>query len=1018
MATACWTQVWKSLTPCTNGLKSVISSFHILSTETLQVKSAVKDYRAGSRQGQGRSSNFVVLAICSAVVGLAVIILVTTLVLVLRPKNNPLQCFEEDDESDYRGLVNMTQDGDNCGSWTDQTVHEHTRTPEKYPNSGLGDHNYCRNPDGDVGAWCYTTKLDKRWAYCDVGKPSDDCSVTTQESATTSSPGPPGVTTLQTTETDFTTAGTTESSFPTQTTTDGSYTIWETTDSTLNTENCSNFLVIASCIAAVGVAIAFLAVTLVLVFKDTDEPVEISECFEAEDGSDYRGIVNITKDGENCSVWIDQTIHYHSRTPRNFPFGGLGDHNYCRNPDGDDGVWCYTTNPEVRWDYCYVGEPREDCSVITVAPTTSLPSIPSGECYTDFNGTDYRGAVNTTTNGTECQKWTSLTPHNHSDTPSEHTETGLGNHNFCRNPDNSDGAWCYTTDPGIRVGKCDIGVPSIFWVTTASPDVNTTQGGTESPDTLTTLSLDECFKESDASDYRGKVSTTISGKTCQKWTDQTPHSHTRTPANFPTAGLGNHNYCRNPDEKVQTWCYTTTPSKRWELCYVGEPYDNCTYFVSLETILSFNEVLPLSLKRIIDLVCRSGNILLDACSVKIQERRFNVILLSLYGCFIGIVIALFVATVVMNFHDPVYLLAMTTTLYNEETIIPSNYHKVTTLLHDNSPTPTDIYCCSHCDIYYVCGNCSNFLVIAVCIAAVGVAIALLVVILVLVFRDTDQPVEISECYEEKDGSDYRGVVNITKDGENCAVWIDQTIHYHSRTPRNFPFGGLGDHNYCRNPDGDDGVWCYTTNPEVRWNYCYVGEPREDCSVTTVAPTTSLPSIPAGECYTDFNGTDYRGAVNTTTDGTECQKWTSLTPHNHSDTPSENPGTGLGDHNFCRNPDNSDGAWCYTTDPSIRVGKCDIGVPSDFCDECFKEPDVSDYRGKVSTTISGKTCQKWTDQTPHSHTRTPANFPTAGLGNHNYCRNPDAEVQTWCYTTTPSKRWELCYVGEPYDNCST
>ncbi|XP_077862164.1 apolipoprotein(a)-like [Saccoglossus kowalevskii] len=925
MATAFWASIWKTFTPFTNGWKSIKSSFQSHAPKTSRVsgsKSAQRRYR----KEQGRSSNFVVLAICSAVVGLAVIILVTTLVLVLRPKNNPLleptkipaliECFEEDDESDYRGLVNMTQDGDNCGSWTDQTVHEHTRTPEKYPNSGLGDHNYCRNPDGDVGAWCYTTKLDKRWAYCDVGKPSDDC--------------------------------------------------------------------------------------------------KISECFEAEDGSDYRGIVNITKDGENCSVWIDQTIHYHSRTPRNFPFGGLGDHNYCRNPDGDDGVWCYTTNPEVRWDYCYVGEPREDCS----------------ECYTDFNGTDYRGAVNTTTNGTECQKWTSLTPHNHSDTPSEHTETGLGNHNFCRNPDNSDGAWCYTTDPGIRVGKCDIGVPSIFWDLT-----------------------NECFKESDASDYRGKVSTTISGKTCQKWTDQTPHSHTRTPANFPTAGLGNHNYCRNPDEKVQTWCYTTTPSKRWELCYVGEPYDNCIGTTASHYESSFASYAPKTGEYNLHILCyvhmllcsfiliifrlTRNNPLVQRSSPTVPEayyrfsmqkwKYFTRCLFSQdtapYQTVISKArnvesrnidkITTWSSHVTSDLCNGVN--AMTTTLYNEETIIPSNYHKVTTLLHDNSPTPTDIYCCSHCDIYYVCvicntwaftmvqaGNCSNFLVIAVCIAAVGVAIALLVVILVLVFRDTDQPVEISECYEEKDGSDYRGVVNITKDGENCAVWIDQTIHYHSRTPRNFPFGGLGDHNYCRNPDGDDGVWCYTTNPEVRWNYCYVGEPREDCS----------------ECYTDFNGTDYRGAVNTTTDGTECQKWTSLTPHNHSDTPSENPGTGLGDHNFCRNPDNSDGAWCYTTDPSIRVGKCDIGVPSDFCDECFKEPDVSDYRGKVSTTISGKTCQKWTDQTPHSHTRTPANFPTAGLGNHNYCRNPDAEVQTWCYTTTPSKRWELCYVGEPYDNCST
>ena len=32
------------------------------------------------------------------------------------------------------------------------------------------------------------------------------------------------------------------------------------------------------------------------------------------------------------------------------------DQNYCRNPFGEeDRLWCYTTNPDVEWDYC---EPR------------------------------------------------------------------------------------------------------------------------------------------------------------------------------------------------------------------------------------------------------------------------------------------------------------------------------------------------------------------------------------------------------------------------------------------------------------------------------------------------------------------------------------------------------------------------------------------------------------------------------------------------------------------------------------
>jgi len=68
---------------------------------------------------------------------------------------------------------------------------------------------------------------------------------------------------------------------------------------------------------------------------------------------------------------------------------------------------------------------------------------------------------------------------------------------------------------------------------------------------------------------------------------------------------------------------------------------------------------------------------------------------------------------------------------------------------------------------------------------------------------------------------------------------------------------------------------------------------------------------------------------------------------------------------------------------------------------------SGYRGCQSVTVSGRTCQHWTTQTPHRHDRTPENYPNKGLGPHNYCRNPDNENTIWCYTTDASVRWEFC-----------
>ena len=76
---------------------------------------------------------------------------------------------------------------------------------------------------------------------------------------------------------------------------------------------------------------------------------------------------------------------------------------------------------------------------------------------------------------------------------------------------------------------------------------------------------------------------------------------------------------------------------------------------------------------------------------------------------------------------------------------------------------------------------------------------------------------------------------------------------------------------------------------------------------------------------------------------------------------------------------------------------------------------SGYRGTLSVTVSGYTCQKWTEQLPHEHIYTMDKFNEKGIGDHNYCRNPDGEdesdteIEAWCYTTSLTKRWDWCEV---------
>ncbi|NP_032903.3 plasminogen precursor [Mus musculus] len=463
-----------------------------------------------------------------------------------------------------------------------------------------------------------------------------------------------------------------------------------------------------------------------------EKRVYLSEC-KTGIGNGYRGTMSRTKSGVACQKWGATFPHVPNYSPSTHPNEGL-EENYCRNPDNDEqGPWCYTTDPDKRYDYCNIPECEEECMYCS--------------------GEKYEGKISKTMSGLDCQAWDSQSPHAHGYIPAKFPSKNL-KMNYCRNPDGEPRPWCFTTDPTKRWEYCDI--PRC---TTPPPPPSPTY---------------QCLKGR-GENYRGTVSVTVSGKTCQRWSEQTPHRHNRTPENFPCKNL-EENYCRNPDGETAPWCYTTDSQLRWEYCE-----------------------------------------------------------------------------------------------------IPSCESSASPDQSDSSVPPEE------------------------------------------------QTPVVQECYQS-DGQSYRGTSSTTITGKKCQSWAAMFPHRHSKTPENFPDAGL-EMNYCRNPDGDKGPWCYTTDPSVRWEYCNLKRCSETGGSVVELPTVSQEPSGPSDSETDCmygNGKDYRGKTAVTAAGTPCQGWAAQEPHRHSIfTPQTNPRAGL-EKNYCRNPDGDvNGPWCYTTNPRKLYDYCDI-----------------------------------------------------------------------------------------------
>jgi hypothetical protein len=152
-------------------------------------------------------------------------------------------------------------------------------------------------------------------------------------------------------------------------------------------------------------------------------------------------------------------------------------------------------------------------------------------------------------------------------------------------------------------------------------------------------------------------------------------------------------------------------------------------------------------------------------------------------------------------------------------------------------------------------------------------------------------------------ANYRGKQQYTIDGLECDAWDSPTrVWQDYYTSEAFPDGDLGSHNSCRNPAGDNMLWCITSGISKAtnnyWNWCV----PQGCESKEDGTTVSW-----------CNGIDYRGdqgssALKPTENGFQCKDW------NNTDTsPLKYPDSGL-EGQACRSAIQAYGyeykPWCW------------------------------------------------------------------------------------------------------------
>ncbi|XP_053196527.1 muscle, skeletal receptor tyrosine-protein kinase [Scomber japonicus] len=110
------------------------------------------------------------------------------------------------------------------------------------------------------------------------------------------------------------------------------------------------------------------------------------------------------------------------------------------------------------------------------------------------------------------------------------------------------------------------------------------------------------------------------------------------------------------------------------------------------------------------------------------------------------------------------------------------------------------------------------------------------------FVDIKKDQVTTTCYIDR-GRFYQGSINVTRSGKPCQPWSEQVPHQHRLSVDVIPeLKNSGNH--CRNPGGiSDKPWCYTTNPNILWEYCAVPQCGQASTEAVMKPEPPGPGQP-------------------------------------------------------------------------------------------------------------------------------------------------------------------------------